>query len=140
MTSITVDLDVALTIVNKNQQMGIGFDAVNVTYAFPANPYEVVGHGTLEEGEIPAGGQVERLLSSTFTAPFSVLGQNFIRDYQRGSSDIIVRGNIRGYSTVLRTKFRLSSDLECLVSYNYDDGTTSRSCKTDKRIRPAYSS
>lgn len=97
-------------------------------------------------------------------------GPNFLRDMNRGSSDIVVRGNVRGYSTgepaldeefrksercehnptphltihmtnpVLRTKFRLSSDLECVVTYNWNDGTTRHSCKTDKRIRLAYTS
>lgn len=41
---------------------------------------------------------------------------------------------------VLRSKFRLSSDLECIVTYWWDSQTTTRSCKTDKRIRLAYSS
>lgn len=122
--------------------MGIGFDTVNVTYSFPPGQ-EPVGRGTLAGGEIPAGGHVERPLTSTFTAPWSVLGAlqerkgltgivgrssmdetsnplsllhtppcvttffppkfppgpNFLRDMNRGRSDIIVRGNVRGYST-----------------------------------------
>ena len=41
---------------------------------------------------------------------------------------------------VLRSKFRLSSDLECIVTYYWDTQTTTRSCKTDKRVRLAYSS
>lgn len=41
---------------------------------------------------------------------------------------------------MLRTKFRLSSDLECIVTYNWNDQTTSHNCKTNKRIRLAYSS
>lgn len=129
-------MDIDMQIKNTNPNMGIGFDAVNVTYSFPATPNEAVGHGTLEGGEIPAGGKVVRPLSSTFTAPWSVLGAlrwkrawrwwvtrcqsksihfplicsvvvscpnetgaNFIRDMNRGSSDIIVRGNVKGYST-----------------------------------------
>ncbi len=72
--SITVDMDIAMDIVNTNKQFGIGFDQVNVTYTMPATPDVVVGRGTLEGGEIPAGGRVERPLSSSFTAPWSVLG------------------------------------------------------------------
>jgi hypothetical protein len=72
--SIRVDMTIAMDIVNTNKQIGIGFDSVNVTYSFPASPDLVVGRGTLEGGEIPAGGHVQRPLSSTFTAPWSVLG------------------------------------------------------------------
>lgn len=92
-------MDIELDIKNTNDRIGIGFDPVNVTYAFPANPGEVVGHGSMEGGEIVPGGVVARPLSSTFEAPLSLLGANFIRDMNRGSSDIIVRGNVRGYST-----------------------------------------
>lgn len=97
--SLTVELDVALDIKNTNKNIGIGFDAVNVTYAFPANPDQLVGHGSMEGGEIAPGGVVARPLSSTFEAPLAFLGQNFVRDMNRGTSEIIVRGNIRGYST-----------------------------------------
>lgn len=72
--SLTVDMDIAVAIENTNKQISIGFDPVNVTYAFPANPDEVVGRGTLEGGEVPPGGSVERPLSSSFTAPWSLLG------------------------------------------------------------------
>lgn len=94
-----MELDIALDIKNTNKNIGIGFDTVNVTYAFPANPDQLMGHGSMEGSEIAPGGVVARSVSSTFEAPLSVLGANVIRDINRGSSDIIVRGNIRGYST-----------------------------------------
>jgi len=43
-------------------------------------------------------------------------------------------------TSVLHSKFRLSSDLTCVVTYNWNDQTTSHTCKTDKRIRLAFSS
>ena len=63
-----------------------------------------------------------------------------MRDMNRGASQIIVRGKVKGYSTVLSTGFRLTSDLECIVTYFWEDGRTTHSCDQSKRIRLGYSS
>lgn len=38
-----------------------------------------------------------------------------------------------GFSTILKSDFRLSSELECLLTYTWDDKSTSKECKTKGR-------
>ena len=44
-------------------------------------------------------------------------------------SSLIVRGHILGFSTIVKTRFRLASELECLVTYHWNDKSTTRDCK-----------
>lgn len=51
----------------------------------------------------------------------------------RGASSLIVKGHVLGFSTILKSDFRLSSELECLLTYTWDDKTTSKSCTTKQK-------
>lgn len=52
----------------------------------------------------------------------------------KGSSEMIVKGHVLGYSTILKSDFRLSSELECNLSYTWDDRTTHKDCKSTKKV------
>lgn len=52
----------------------------------------------------------------------------------KGSTGLIVKGNVLGYSTILKSDFRLSSELECDLSYTWDDRTTHKDCHSTKKV------
>jgi len=52
----------------------------------------------------------------------------------KGSSELIVKGRVLGFSTILKSNFRLSSELECNLSYTWDDGTTHKNCRSTKKV------
>lgn len=52
----------------------------------------------------------------------------------KGASELIVKGSVLGYSTILKSDFRLSSELECNLSYTWDDRTTHKDCRSSKKV------
>lgn len=75
MQSVSVNLDIAIDILNQNKELPIAYDPVNVTFSFPATPDEIVGRGVLQSGEIEPQGKITRPLHAVFDAPWSVLGK-----------------------------------------------------------------
>lgn len=76
-----------------------------------------------------------KISSSSPISSFSIpKGTSFLRDMNKGSSEMIVKGHVLGYSTILKSDFRLSSNMECKLSYTWDDRTTHKDCRSTKKV------
>ncbi|EKU20779.1 hypothetical protein NGA_0624100 [Nannochloropsis gaditana CCMP526] len=139
MESVSVDADVDLEIVNKNKNYPIAFDPVELDFYFPSSPESRVGTGVLEGGVIPGGETTTRKLHAVFDAPWSMLGASFLRNMNQGATTLLVKGHVLGFSTILKSDFRLSSELECILSYTWDDQKTHKDCHSTKKVSLARS-